>query len=426
MQNNGLLILGQTNYRNIRRRFGIKPEDRRRHTFLLGKTGAGKSTLLLNCIVQDIQAGRGVAVIDPHGDLVEHVLDHIPARRINETIYFNPADSEYPIAFNVLSNPDARQRHLVASGVVQVFKKIWTDSWGPRLEYVLRNAILALLEARGNTLLGVNRLLVDDHFRARIVSGLQDPMLRHFWTVEFEQYPKVFRTETISPILNKVGQFLTDPVVRNIVGQTTTKFDLSDVLDAGKVLLLNLAKGKIGEENSALLGSMMITQLYLAALRRAAVTEGLRSDYFVYIDETHSYATEDFPAILSEARKYRLVIAGMANQFLAQLPKQLAASILGNVGTFIAFNCGSEDAAILAREFYPTFHAVDLQSLPQYNVYLRLSIDGKTSEPFSAETLPPPDTLQPSNRGKIIAQSRMRYCQKRTQVERQTQRWMSA
>ncbi len=424
MTNRELLILGETNYRNDRKRFGILNDDRRRHMFIVGKTGMGKSTLLLNCIVQDIQAGRGVAVIDPHGDLVERVQDHVPARRVNETIYFNPADVDYPIAFNVLSNSDPKQRHLVASGVVQVFKKIWFDSWGPRLEYVLRNAILALLEARGQTLLGINRMLVDEAFRQRIMNAVNDPVLRHFWGVEFEQYPKVFRTETISPILNKVGQFLANPLMRNIVGQTKTRFDLSEVLASGQILLLNLAKGKIGEDNSALLGALMVTQLYLAASRRASVLEEERTDFFLYIDETHAYATEDFPSILSEARKYGLVIAGMANQFLAQLPKQLVSAILGNVGTLIAFACGSEDAEALAREFYPTFRAVDLNSLPQYNAYLRLSIDGKTSEPFSAETLPPPVSLKQSSRGKIIKQSRQRFCRSLQSVNERIERWM--
>lgn len=424
MQQNQLTVLGQTNYRNIRRRFGIKPADRRRPTYIVGKTGMGKSTLLLNCIEQDVKHGNGVAVIDPHGDLVDRLLDYIPARRINETIYFNPADAEHPIAFNPLYHADQSQKHLVASGLVQVFKKIWTDSWGPRLEYVLRNAFLALLEQPGNTMLGVPRMLVDDRYRAKVVAGIRDPLVRHFWTVEFEQYPRVFRTETISPIQNKVGQFLTNPLSRNILGQARTRFDLLDVLDSGKILLVNLAKGQIGEDNSALLGALMVTQLYLAAMRRSRVPEESRHDFFLYIDELQSLATEDFPTILAEARKYRLNIAGIANQFIAQLPERLVSSILGNVGTLIAFATGSEDAEILRKEFFPQFDAADLQGLPQHAVYLKLSIDGRTSAPFSAETFPLSPLPIGTHRRQIVAQSQQRYTRPEHVVRANIEKWL--
>lgn len=420
-----ITILGQTNYRNVRRKFGIKPEDRRRHTYIVGKTGMGKSTLLLNCIIQDIRNGNGVAVLDPHGDLVERILDYIPSRRINETIYFNPADVEYPIAFNPLYHTDLSQKHLVASGLVQVFKKIWADSWGPRLEYVLRNAILALLDTTGHSLLGVTRMLSDDRFRARVVAGIKDPVVRHFWVMEYEGYPKVFRTETISPIQNKVGQFLSNPLVRNIVGQTKTKFNLAKVMDNGGILLLNLSKGRIGEDNSSLLGSLMVTQLYLAALRRAKILEVERRDFYLYIDELQSFVTEDFPSILSEARKYSLNIAGMANQFISQLPENMASAILGNVGTLIAFTVGSEDAEILEREFRPEFNADDLQILPNYNVYLKLSINGSTSTPFSAETVPPIEPNELSPRNKIVDQTRQRYCVDRKMIESRIEKWLS-
>ena len=424
MTNERITILGQTNHRNVRRKFGIKPEDRRRHTYIVGKTGMGKSTLLLNCIVQDIRHGNGVAVIDPHGDLVERVLDYIPTGRINETIYFNPADVEYPIAFNPLYHRDRSQKHLVASGLVQVFKKIWVDSWGPRLEYVLRNTVLALLDTRGHSLLAVTRMLVDDRFRSRVVAGIKDPVVRHFWVKEFEEYPKVFRTETISPIQNKVGQFLSNPVVRNIVGQTKTKFDLSDVMDNGGVLLLNLSKGRIGEDNSSLLGSLMVTQIYIVALRRAMKPEDNRKDFYLYIDELQSFVTDDFPSILSEARKYRMNIAGMANQFISQLPEHIASAILGNVGTLIAFTVGSEDAGVLEREFHPEFSADHLQNLPKHNIYLKLSINGSTSVPFSAETIPPNEPSAVSPREKIIEQTRQRYCVKRRSIESKIEKWL--
>jgi len=424
MTEDSILVLGQTNYRNIRRRFGIKKADRRRHAYIVGKTGMGKSTLLLNCIVQDIWAGNGVALLDPHGDLAETVLDYIPPSRINETVFFNPADVEFPIAFNPLFHGDPAQKHLVASGVVQVFKKTWPDSWGPRLEYVLRNAILALLERPGNTLLAVTRMLVDDDFRAKVVKGIKDPVVRHFWTMEFEGYPKVFRTETISPIQNKVGQFLSNPLIRNIVGQPRTKFDLSQIMDNGGILIMNLSKGQIGEDNSSLLGSLMVTELYLAALRRAKQPEEDRRDFYLYIDELQSFATDDFPSILSEARKYRLNMADMANQFISQLPPNLSSAILGNVGTLIAFASGSEDSEILAKEFYPEFRADHILGLPKHHVYMKLSIDGSTSSPFSAETLPPIKPLVISPREKIIGQTRQRYCVGQQSIETNITKWL--
>lgn len=418
-----LLILGETNYRKERKKFGILKDDRRRHMYIVGKTGMGKSTLLLNCIVQDVQRGNGVAVLDPHGDLVERVLDFIPPRRINETIYFNPADTDYPIAFNPLYHKDPSQRHLVASGMIQVFKKIWVDSWGPRLEYVLRNAILALLENPGNTLLGIPRLLTDSLFRKRIIKGIKDPVVRHFWAVEFEQYPKVFRTETISPIQNKVGQFLSTPMVRNIVGQTKTKFDLSDVLDSGKILLMNLSKGKIGEDNSSLLGSLMISQIYLAAVKRANLPEEKRKDFYLYIDELQSFATDEFSSILSEARKYRLCVIA-ANQFVSQLPKTLTSALLGNVGTIVAFNCGSEDAETIACEFRPTFNMCDLLELPKHNCYLKVSIGESSSSPFSAVTSPEISHTYRSSHYKIRFQSQKRYCTQCNNITRKIGRWL--
>lgn len=424
MNKEEITILGRTNYRNARQQFGIRKADRRRHTYIVGKTGTGKSTLLLNCLIQDIRSGNGVALLDPHGDLAERLLDYIPAKRINETIYFNPGDTDFPIAFNPLFYRDPRQQHLVASGLVQVFKKIWADSWGPRLEYVLRNTLLSLLEHPGHSLLAVTRMLNDDLFRERVVKRIKDPVVRHFWTMEFEGYPKVFRTETLSPIQNKVGQFLSNPLIRNIVGQTKTKFDLLDVMDNNGILIMNLSKGKIGEDNSSLLGSLMVTQLYLAALRRAEQPEEKRRDFYLYIDELQSFVTEDFPSILSEARKYRLNIGGMANQFISQLPDYMASAILGNVGTLISFTSGSEDAEVLAKEFYPEFREDHLQELPRHNVYMKLSIDGTTSKAFSAETLPPLVCHPPTSKSKIIEQTRQRYCVSHATAEDKIVRWL--
>ncbi|MBK7142005.1 MAG: hypothetical protein IPH75_07995 [bacterium] len=400
----------------------MKPDDRLRPTYIVGKTGMGKSTLLLNCIIQDIQAGRGVAVIDPHGDLVEEALEYVPASRINETIYLNPADTDYPIGFNVLAHTSPKSRPLVASGLIQVFKKVWASSWGPRLEYVLRNCFLTLLEKPGNSLLGVSRLLTDERFRTKVVAGVVDPVLRTFWTSEFEQYPKVFRTETISPIQNKVGQFLTNPITRNILGQTKSKLRLSDVMSESRILLVNLAKGKIGEDNASLLGALLITQLYLAALQRTNRSRQQRRSYYLYIDELQSFATEEFPSMLSEARKYGLSMAGLANQFLSQLPDSLRDAVLGNVGTLITFAVGADDAKALEAEFRQVFSADDLLNLPRFQIYLKLSIDGTTSLPFSATTVMPPAPRH-GNAEQIIRQSRERCGTRRESLERRIARW---
>lgn len=421
LMNNNITFFALTNYRNINKKFGIKKEDRRKHVYLIGKTGMGKSTALENIIYSDIQAGNGLAVIDPHGDLAVRILSYIPSHRINETIYFNPGDTAHPIAFNVLEKVDPVHRHLVASGLVGVFKKIWADSWGPRLEYVLRNSILALLENPGNTLLGIPRLLTDPRFRERIIKKVADPVVKAFWRVEYESYPKVFRAETISPIQNKVGQFLSSFLIRNIVGQTKSKFDLRDIIDNHKILICNLSKGKIGEDNSALLGALIITKLHLATMSRVDTEESKRKDFYLFVDEFQNFATESFANILSEARKYRLNLT-ICNQYLGQLDEQVKSSVFGNIGTLISFRVGSEDSEFLSQEFYPPFTQTDLQKLPKYDIYLKLMIDGVASDPFSATTLPPPNKTF-NNQNKIIEQSRQRYSNPRKTVEQKISKW---
>ncbi len=418
---NEVVIFGQTNYRNIRRKFGIKTDDRRRHVYLIGKTGVGKSTVLENMIYQDIQAGRGVAVVDPHGDLAERAIDFVPGPRINETIYFNPADIEYPIAFNVLERVEASHRHLVASGLVGVFKKIWADSWGPRLEYVLRNAILALLEYPGSTLLGIMRILVDKEFRKKVVGRLTDPVVKSFWVDEYPRYPETFKSEAIAPIQNKVGQFLSTSLIRNIVGQVKSKIDLREVMDKGQILIMNLSKGRIGEDASALLGAMMITKIQLASMSRIDILEDQRRDFYLYVDEFQNFATESFANILSEARKYHLNLI-IAHQYIAQLDEKVRASVFGNVGTIICFRVGAEDAEMLAKEFAPQFNETDLVNLDKYDIYVKLMIDGITSDPFSATTLPPL-THKEGNREKIIKVTRDRYAEPQKIVEEKISRW---
>nr|MBN2278806.1 type IV secretion system DNA-binding domain-containing protein [candidate division Zixibacteria bacterium] len=423
MNDQGITILGETNYRNQRKRFGIKDHDRQRHVYVVGQTGMGKSTLLLNMLVQDIQRGKGVALIDPHGDLAEQLLDHIPQRRMTDVIYINPADTEYPVGINLLDGDKSAGRHLIASHLVDIFKKIWSDSWGPRLEYILRNTILVLLECNGHTLLSIPRLLIDPEFRAVVLSKVQDPVVRTFWQVEYELYPKVFRTETISPIQNKVGQFLSVPVMRNILGQAQNKVDFRSVMDSRRILIVNLAKGRLGEDNTGLLGSLIVSKLFLTAMSRSDTLQSKRKPYTVYIDEFQSFASDNFAHTLSEMRKFGLHLV-LAHQYLAQLPLKLKSAVFGNVGTIMAFRIGAEDGEYLEKEYFPTFKASDLQSLSAYDTYVKLSIEGKTTEAFSAQTLPEP-TGQDSHRDAIIQLSRIRYGEDRSLVESQIESWMA-
>lgn len=421
MQKQQVTILGETNYRNRCQRFGIKASDRSRHMYVIGQTGTGKSTLLLNMITQDIAAGLGVAVIDPHGDLAEAVLDHVPPHRINDVVYFNPSDHDHPIGFNVLDAEAGHPEHLAASGLVDVFKKIWSESWGPRLEYILRNAILALLQAPETSLLGIPRLLIDPSYRSEVLRHVKDPVVRQFWEIEYELYPKVFRAETISPIQNKVGQFLSVSIMRNILGQTQNRFGLREIMDSGKILIVNLAKGRLGEDNAALLGSLLVTKLAQAAMSRADMSPDQRTPYAIFIDEFQNFASESFGNILSEMRKYGLQLV-LSHQYLSQMPESLRSAVFGNIGTIISFRIGAEDGVYLEQEFSPTFSAQHLIGLPAYEIYLKLCIDGKTSDPFSAKTLPP-TTRSHNCASKVIAQSRERYTTPRSVVEDQILRW---
>ncbi len=408
-----------TNFRQQQRKFGIKLDDRRRHMYIIGKSGTGKSVLQENMIFTDIRAGNGLAVVDPHGDLVEKVLDLVPSNRVNDVIYFNPSDVDYPIAFNPLETVDPKYRHLVASGLVGVFKKIWADSWGPRLEYILRNAILSLLEYPSSTLLGITRILVDKYYRKKVLEKVADPVVRSFWIDEYDNYNEKFRTEAISPIQNKIGQFLSSAVIRNIVGQPKSTIDLRKIMDEKKVLLMNLSKGRVGEDNSALLGAMMITKIQLAAMSRIDMAEEQRKDFFLYVDEFQNFATESFATILSEARKYRLNLI-IAHQYIEQLGDVVKAAVFGNIGTMVVFRIGADDAEFLEKEFAPIFTETDLVNLPNYHVYLKLMIDGVTSDPFSAVTMPPIGQRN-NNRNSIIRVSRERYAQDR--VKEKILRW---
>ena len=415
-------FFAETTFRNERKKFGIKLDDRRRHVYIVGKTGMGKTELLKNMAIQDIQQGHGVGFVDPHGEAAEDLLDFVPKERIKDVVYFNPADLEFPIAFNVMEKVDVEHRHLVASGLMGVFKKIWPDVWSARMEYILNNSILALLEYPGSTLLGVNRLLADPEYRKKVIENIKDPVVKSFWVNEFARYTQRYEVEATAAIQNKIGQFISAPLIRNIVGQTASAVDMRKVMDEGKILILNLSKGKIGEDASKLLGGLLITKLQLAAMSRVDVPESQRRDFFLYVDEFQNFATESFVNILSEARKYRLGLI-LAHQYISQMEEKVRDAVFGNVGTLISFRVGAEDAEYLEKEFSPEFTAQDLVNLPKYQIYLKLMVDGVAGRPFSAQTLPPFEKPKKSYRKEIIRFSREKYATPREIVEQNIARW---
>jgi hypothetical protein len=388
---NRVTYFAQTNFRNERKAFGIKKADRCAHMYVIGKTGTGKSSLLQTMIRQDIEAGEGLALLDPHGDLVESIVGAIPEERKKDLIYFNVPDTRHALGFNPLGNVPAEKRLLAASGLLDAFKKIWVDSWGPRLEHILRNALLALLDQPQATLADVLRLLTDRDFRRMAALRVSNPHVRAFWLEEYENYPARLRAEAIAPIQNKVGAFLANPILNKILDQPRSAFELRRVMDEGKILLVNLAKGKIGEDASALLGALLVTTIGLTGLTRADTPEESRRDFYLYMDEFQNFATLSLTSMLAESRKYHLAQI-FAHQFQGQLDPNVRDAILGNVGTIISFRLGLTDAEILEKEFYPVFSAKDLINLPNYQIYLRLMIDGVVSQPFSGETTTPSQT----------------------------------
>ena len=422
-----ILPFARTNFRNEERIFGIKEDDRRRHMYVIGKTGAGKSTLLRNMAIQDIKEGRGLAVVDPHGELIEDLLNNIPSYRINDVIYFNPADMAHPIGFNLLEVVDRDYRHLVASGLMGVFTKIWADVWSARMQYILQNCILALIEMPGTTLLGISRILVDEEYRNKVLTHVTDPVVKTFWVNEYQRWPQKYREEAIAPIQNKVGQFLSTPIIRNVVGQSKSTLDIASAMNTGKILLINVSKGLVGEDNSSLLGAMFLTKLQLATMERVRIPEHERRDFYLYVDEFQNFVTDAFASILSEARKYRLSLI-MAHQYIAQLvtneSTKVRDAVFGNVGTIICFRVGAGDAEFLEKEFEPQFLMNDLVNIPNFNICLRLMIDGVMREPFTGQVLPPtqlPDTQK--NKEKVIEASRQRHGVPRAEVELRINRW---
>ena len=418
-----ITTLGRTNFRGAHGVFGIKPLDRRRHIYVIGKTGMGKSTLLENMIYSDIMAGKGVGLIDPHGDLADAILSFIPPNRTNDVVLIDPADKEYAVAFNMLENVDPALNSIVCSGLVGIFKKIYAESWGPRLEHILRNTILALLEYPGTTMLGITRILQDEEFRKKIVKKIEDPVVKSFWVNEFAKMSDRLRTEAISPIQNKVGQFLSSHTIRNIVGQPKSTVDLRFCMDKGKIVIINLSKGKIGEDNSALLGAMFITKFQLDAMSRATIPEKDRKDFYLYVDEFQNFATESFATILSEARKYRLNLT-MANQYIAQMPDEVRDAVFGNVGSVLSFQVGFDDAEYITQQFAEEILPNDLVSLSKYTAYMRLLIEGMPSKTFSLSTLPPPKFEIDEDRIDVVRKvSRERYSEKVEVIHDKIKRW---
>jgi hypothetical protein len=403
-------FFGRTIFKNRDTIFGIKDIDRRRHIWAIGKTGTGKSTLIANMAIDDIKKDRGLAIIDPHGDLCDIILDYIPKRRINDIIYFNPADTDYPIVINPLEVTNKEEAELVVSGIVSIFNKIFGFSWGPRLEYILRNSLLTLAQVPNSTLKDVPLLLTNKLFRQRVENTVADPTMLAFWRDEFDKMPDKLQQEAISPILNKVGQFVTSPLIRTVIGQPKSSIKLDDVMNDGKILLANMSQGRLGEDNAALLGAMLITKFQLAAMHRVSMDEEARRDFYLYVDEFQNFATGSFIKIMSEARKYRLDIM-LANQYMAQIPEEVTKAILGNAGTLMTFAVGASDAEILFKEFAEVFTQNDLVNLGSYQIAAKMTIDGRNTRPFVATTLPLPISSN-LNRERVIQASRERWTKK--------------
>jgi len=399
--------------------FGIKSKDRDRHMYVIGKTGMGKSTLLENMAIQDIRNGEGLCFIDPHGGTVERLLEYIPEDRIKDVVYFAPADIEHPIAFNVMEDVGYDRRHLVVSGLMATFKKIWEDAWSARMEYILTNTLLALLEYPDATLLGVNRMYTDKAYRTKVVDNVKDPVVKDFWIKEFANYGDRYTQEATPAIQNKVGQFTGNPLIRNIIGQPKSSFDIRTMMDEKKILLINLSKGLIGETNMNLLGSMLTTRLFLAAMSRANLSGSELAKlphFYFYVDEFQNFANKTFAEILSESRKYKLNLV-ITHQYIEQMEEEVRDAVFGNVGTTVAFRVGPFDAEVLETVFMPKFTKEDIVALDKRQIYLSLMIDGVGSAPFSAVTIPPIEAPAVSYREQVVEASRAQFSVLRAGVE---------
>jgi hypothetical protein len=422
---NQITFFAATNSRGTNVPFGIKRRDRARHMYIIGKTGMGKSTLLENMAIQDIRNGEGMAFIDPHGSTADRIMEYVPAHRMRDVVYFAPFDMDYPVAFNVMEDVGYDKRHLVVSGLLSAFRKIWVDAWSARMEYILSNTLLALLEYEGSTLLDVNRMLINKAFRKKVIENVKDPIVKSFWVDEFANYTDRYTQDATPAIQNKVGQFTSNPLIRNIVGQPKSSFDIRKLMDEKKILIINLSKGRVGEVNATLLGSMLVTKIYLAAMSRADVPLSVMNelpDFYFYVDEFQNFANESFSDILSEARKYKLNLI-IAHQYVEQMEEEVRDAVFGNVGTTIAFRVGPFDAEALEKIFEPQFTATDLVNLGFAQVYLTLMIDGVGSPPFSATTLAPWELPPERFTEQVIDYSRKSYGAPRVQVEKTIDEW---
>lgn len=428
MYDEKVTYFAETDFRNQRTKFGIKAKDRTRHMYIIGKTGMGKSTMLENLAIQDIQNDEGIIFIDPHGSAAVSLLNYVPKHRIDDVIYFSPADTDFPISFNVLEQVPKDKRSAVAAGLMNAFKKIWVDAWSARMEYLLNYSILALLDVPGTTLLGINRILSDKHYRKHILDQVEDPVVKAFWNEEFTKYNDKYASEAVAPIQNKVGQFISNPLVRNIIGQEKSTIDFRKAMDEKKILIINLSKGLIGPENMRLLGGMLVTKIYLAAMSRANMSDDQMKRMpacYMYVDEFQNFANESFAEILSESRKYKLALT-VANQYIEQMTEEVRAAVFGNIGTLVSFRVGAPDAEYLEKEFAPVFMADHLVNLGFTQNYLKLMIDGIGSKPFSSSSLPP--IVRPNNSytEDIVAFSREHYTVAKSVVEEKINAWTSA
>jgi energy-coupling factor transporter ATP-binding protein EcfA2 len=402
--------------------FLLHLEDTRHHTYIIGKTGSGKTTLLRNLIIQHIHRGHGVAVIDPHGDLAEDLLHHIPPSRADHLVYFDPADTDFPIGFNPLANVPLDERPLVASGIVDAFKSIWADSWGPRMQYILYNTIAALLDRQNTSLLGVNRMLIDPDYRQWVVRQIQDPFIKQFWEQEFANYDQRFLREAIAPIQNKVGALLQSPIIRNILGQVRNKVSIPFIMDDSRIFIAKLSKGRMGQDKSNLLGSLLVTQFQLAAMGRANRLESERVDFQLFIDEFQNFSTDSFASILAEARKYRLCLT-LSHQYIDQLPLSIRQAVFGNVGSLIAFRVGNTDAEVLAGEFGNEFNRTTFIDLPKFQALTRLHINGQPQQPERTRMMGPIN-LHCAKQERLKARSRERFAAPRAKVESKLTGWL--
>ena len=421
-----ITYFGITDARNKRIPFGIKTKDRSRHLYVIGKTGMGKSNLLEVMGIQDLRNGNGMCFIDPHGKTAELLLEHIPPERKDDVLYFAPFDTDHPVSFNVLEDVGEQKRHLVVSGLMSSFKKIWLDAWSARMEYILTNTLLALLEYPDATLLMVNKMLSDKTFRKKVVDNVTDVSVKSFWVDEFANYTERMAAEAVPAIQNKVGQFTANPLIRNILGQSKSTFDLRELMDNKKIIIVNLSKGRIGESNAQLLGSMLVTKIYLAAMSRADVSEETLQtlpSFYLYVDEFQSFANESFADILSEARKYKLSL-NIAHQYIEQMPEEVRNAVFGNVGTMITFRVGATDAEHLEKEFSPVFLAQDIVNLGRFQMYLRLMIDSVGSQPFSAMGLPPLEHMSEPVVDDIVNSSRRQFANPKNEVDVSVQKML--